>query len=684
MSGSESGARGLRTAVTRWALPLLCSALPAHAFASGDLTGGGAPDLTQMSLEELMNEPVTSVSRKEQKLSQVAAAIFVINQEDIRRSGALNIPDLLRMVPGLDVAQINANTWAISARGFNHQFSDKLLVLIDGRAVYQQTSGGVDWDTQDVPLEDIDRIEVIRGPGATVWGANAVNGVINVITLQAKDTRGALVTAGGGTQDEAFGTVRYGGAVGEDVSYRAFTKYLDRSSLTDLTGRKENDGWHLLHGGFRMDAAPTPTDSLTMQGDMYTGKEGALISHIDSIATSTNESVYRDADLSGENLLGRWTHAVSSRFDTTMQVYFDQYTRSGPSTDEDRHTIDFYYQQHLVLGSRQDMVWGAGYRFTADRIAGTIDAAYIPVTQDLRLFSAFVQDEITLVPERAFLTLGTKLEHNDYTGLEIEPSIRLAWTPTMRNTFWAAVSEAVRTPTRKDVGGEFNVAAFPLADGTPAVLTIVGNPQQESEHLLATELGYRVQANAFVSIDLSAFFNYYTDLRSVEPQVPFVVSGPVYYVEIPQEYANLLRGTTEGIEVSAHLKMTDRWTLSPGFSLLQMRLRTVAGSLDTTTASDIEGSNPRHQAQLRSSLNLSRGFSWDSSLYYVDPLPAQRLPSYTRLDTRLSWRPAERLECSLVGQNLLKDRHVESNDSQTGVNPTQVERNVYAKVTWRF
>jgi iron complex outermembrane recepter protein len=666
------------------AILLLCATAAQPAWAINDLQAGGTRDLTEMSLEELMNEPVTSVSKKEQKLSQVAAAIFVINQEDIRRSGALNIPDLLRMVPGLDVAQINANTWAISARGFNHQFSDKLLVLIDGRAVYHPTSGGVNWDTQDVPLEDIERIEVIRGPGATVWGANAVNGVINVITLQAKDTQGGLLTAGGGTFDKAFGTARYGGALGEDVSYRLFTKYLDRSNWPDLTGQAGNDGWHLLHGGFRMDGNLSQHDSVMLQGDLYGGSEGAVIEHIASIATPDNGDVQRSANLSGGNVLGRWNHVVSSRFDTTTQFYFDRYTRSGAASNEERNTIDFDYQQHLILGSRQDLVWGAGYRLSADRIVGTIDEAFIPSARTLQLFSAFLQDEITLRPERLFLTLGMKLEHNDYTGFEEEPSIRVAWTPSARNTFWLAASEAVRTPTRADADGEFNVAAFPLPDGSPAVLTVTGNPQQKSEHLLATELGYRVQANSWISIDISTFYNQYRDLRSVEPSVPFAVTGPVPYTEIPLVYGNLLHGTTEGIEATAHLKITDRWTLSPGFAWLKMHLRADSISLDATTAADIEGSIPRHQAQLRSSWNLSHGFSWDTSIYFVDGLPAQQLPSYTRLDTRFSWRPWERLELSLVGQNLLKERHVESNDTHTGVNPTQVERSAYAKVSWRF
>jgi iron complex outermembrane receptor protein len=644
----------------------------------------GSRDLGDLTIEELMNESVTSVSKREQKLSQAAAALFVINQEDIRRSGALNIPDLLRMVPGLDVAQINANTWAISARGFNHQFADKLLVLVDGRAVYTPTVGGVTWDTQDVPLQDIERIEVIRGPGATVWGANAVNGVINVITKQTKDTQGVLATAGGGTQEQAFGTAQYGGKIGEDASYRVFTKYLDHNDLPDLTGRLTNDGWHLLHGGFRVDGSLSANDSVTAQGDIYSGREGADIEHIASLSPPVNETVPGLADLSGGNILGRWNHVLASGSDTTVQVYFDRYSRLGPSTFEARNTVDLDVQQHRRLGSRQDLVWGGGYRRSADRIGGTLDGAFVPADATIQLFSAFVQDEITLAPERVFLTLGTKLEHNAFTGFELEPSIRMSWTPSARNTLWAAVAEAARTPDRNDAGGDFNIVAFTLPNGTPAELGIVGNPRQEAEHLLATDLGYRVQAGSRVSVDLAMFYNRYRELRTLEPGAPTLETDPVPHVDIPLVYGNQMHGTTEGLEVSAHFKVTDRWTLSPGYALLHMNLRTDPSSLDTTSVADIEGSNPRHQGQLRSSVTLPRGFAWDTNIYFVGPLPAQQLSSYTRLDTRFSWRVVERLELSVVGQNLLKPLHVESNDLVTSVNPTQVRRSVYAKFTWTF
>ena len=642
-------------------------------------------DLGDLSIEELMNESVTSVSKRGQKLSQAAAALFVINQEDIRRSGALNIPDLLRMVPGLDVAQINSNTWAISARGFNHQFSDKLLVLIDGRAVYTPTNGGVNWDTQDVPLQDIERIEVIRGPGATVWGANAVNGVINVITKQAKDSQGVLMAAGGGTQDQGFGTAQYGGKIGEDASYRMFTKYFDHNDLPNLTGQDtNNDGWHLLHGGFRVDGSLSSNDSVTAQGDIYSGSEGAGINHIASISPPVNESVLRLAGLSGGNILGRWNHVLGNGSDTTVQAYFDRYIRSGPSRFEVRNTVDFDFQQHRRLGFRQDLVWGAEYRRSADRIVGTIDDAFVPADRTIQLFSAFVQDEITLAPERVFLTVGTKLEHNAFTGFELGPSIRMTWTPSARHTVWAAIADADRTPGRDDANGDFNVVVFALPNGVPGELGIVGNPQQKSEHLLATDLGYRVQASSRVSVDLAMFYNRYRRLRTLEQGAPILETDPVLHYDIPLVYSNQMHGTAEGLELSAHFKVTDRWTLSPGYALLHMNLVTEPGSQDTISVANTERSSPRHQVQLRSSMTLPRDFVWDTSVYFVDRLSAQQVPSYTRLDTQLIWRSTPRLEWTLVGQNLLQNLHVESNDIATSVQPSQVKRSVYAKLTWTF
>jgi len=627
-----------------------------------------------------MNIQVTSASKKEQKLSEVASAIFVITQEDIRRSGATNIPDLLRMVPGLDVAQINASTWAISARGFNLQFANKLLVLIDGRAVYTPFFGGVNWDTVDVPLEDIERIEVIRGPGGTVWGANAVNGVINIITKKAPETPGALVTGGGGTESQEFGTVQYGGKIKQNTDYRVFAKYFNNNHFPDPNGQNGQDGWHLLHGGFRADTKLSTKDSLTTQGDLYTGISGAIITH-STFTPPNNSNVERITNLSGRNILSRWNHVFSNRSDTTLQFYFDNYERNGPESNEHRNTVDIDFQSHNLLGARQDIIWGAGYRHTADQTQGTVDEAFIPAGTAKQLFNLFVQDQITLMPDRISVYVGTKLENSYFTGFDLEPSVRLAWTPSSRRTFWAAISRASRTPTRRDTGLDAVLAALP----GPAEVVLLGNPNMKSEHVIAYEAGYRAEPSERVSYDLTAFINTYTSLESAELLTSFFDPNSVPPLLVyPEQLGNKLHGTTEGIEASATWKVTNRWALSPGYSFLEMHLHTDSSSLDTTSVSDAQGSNPGHQAQLRSHVELLRGFAWDANAYFVGRLPAQSVASYTRLDSQLTWRFRERIEFSVVGQNLLTDHHLEFNDQFQSVNSSQVKRSAYAKFSWTF
>ncbi|MBZ5661100.1 MAG: TonB-dependent receptor plug domain-containing protein [Acidobacteriia bacterium] len=640
-----------------------------------------------MSIEDLMNIQVTSVSKKEQKMSQAAAAIFVITQEDIRRSGAANIPDLLRMVPGMDVSQINANSWAVSARGFNNQFSDKLLVLIDGRAVYTPLLGGVNWDTQDVPLEDIERIEVIRGPGGTVWGANAVNGVINILTKKAGDTAGGLLNVVGGTDAQAVGLAQYGGKIGSGTNYRIFSKFLNHDSLPELDGSSGDDRWNLLHGGFRTDSNISSKDSLTVQGDVYVGNEGATIIHLFSIDPPVVDNLDVRDGLSGGNILGRWNHTFSSRSGTTFQFYFDNYERSGPESHETRNTIDFDFNHRWAWGSRQDVVWGAGYRQTWSEDAGTIDQAFNPSDTSLHLFNFFAQDTITLLPGRLFLTAGSKIEDSFYTGFGLEPSVRVAWTPSERLTLWSAVSRAEHTPDQRDAGLVASLAAFPDPGGagTPVQVILFGSPQFLPEHVLAYETGLRAEPSGRFSIDVSAFFDRYDHLQSLEPgpRVFEPSPAPARFV-MPIAFGNLLYGTTEGGEVSASLKLTDRWTLSPGYAFLEMHLHPKPSSQDTVSVAQNEGSSPRHQAQLRSHVDLPHGLSWDASAYFVGALPMQGVASYTRVDTQLRWKIAERAEFSVVGQNLLRNDHLESMDQLTLVNSSLIKRGAYAKIIWWF
>ena len=641
-------------------------------------------DLSQASLEQLMSIEVTSVSKKEQKLSRVAAAISVITQEDIRRSGARNIPDLLRMVPGMDVAQVDANTWAVSARGFNDLYANKLLVMIDGRSVYDPAFGGVLWDLQDVPLEDIDRIEVIRGPGATIWGANAMNGVINIILKRAKSTQGSLLKAGSGSSTTAQGVVQYGGKLRGHGFFRAFGKYSNDSSLTFPSGDRAADGWHMSHGGFRSDWDLTGKDSLTVEGDFYNSDEGETLTTFLSLTPPFGATFNERIFARGGNILGRWDHRFSDRSETALQMYYDGGRRQQYGLHEGRDTLDFDFKHHLAVGSRQDLVWGFGYRRDSFYVRPGYSISMIPPASDDQLLNSFVQDEVRL-SDSLWLTLGSKFEHNSYTGFEYEPGIRLLWSPSNRQAAWAAVSRAIRQPTLEDVAVRYNAAAFPGPDGLVSLVSVFGNAEVKSEELLAYEAGYRAQASRRISADVSAFYNIYDHLRTFEPAEPFLESSPSpLHLVIPHVTMNKMHGNTYGVEVSSSLSLSRWWQVSPGYAWLKMNLHAEPGSLDTNSPLAV-GNSPRHQFQIRSSIDLPQHFEFDSGLYYVGRLSALDVSNHARVDARLGWRPGRSWELSVVGQNLLEPRHLEFfYNSDTPVQSTEIQRSVFGEIRWWF
>jgi iron complex outermembrane receptor protein len=643
------------------------------------------PDLTELSLEELMNLEVTTVARKEQKLSEAAAAIFVITQEDIRRSGATHIPEALRMVPGLDVARIDANKWAITARGLNARFANKLLVLVDGRSVYNPLFSGVYWDVQDPLLSDVERIEVIRGPAGTLWGANAVNGVINIITKSAKDTQGGLVNAGGGNEERGFGDVRYGGKLG-GAYYRVYAKYFNEDNFATASGQDAHDAWDVGRGGFRVDWDIAYHDSLTVQGDYYRGDFGDQVT-IPSLAPPFEQTIVGDFPMVGGNFLGRWKHLFSDTSGMALQFYYDRTERKDAVHREIRDTLDLEFQHRFALGRRQEIVWGLGYRFTVDDLRGSAFVSFDPASRADHLFSAFVQNELTLVDRRLRLTLGSKFEHNDYTGFEVQPNARLLWTPGGPHTIWAAVSRAVRTPSRFEDDVRVTLAAFPgPSPACPAPLCEVvafGDRDVKAESLLAYEVGYRVLPTPWLSLDLAAFYNIYDDLRTSEPGVPFFESRPpAPRLVFPFRTANRMDGEIYGVELATNWAVTDRWRLGLGYSWLQVQLHRDPSSSDAA-AENAEGDSPEHQFKVRSYLDLPYRLQFDVALYYVDKLANRQVPSYTRVDARLAWHPTEALEVSLGLQNLFDDRHREFGPSLL-VNPTEIERSVYGKITWRF
>jgi iron complex outermembrane receptor protein len=649
------------------ALAAIC--LPAAVRASTT----NSVDLSELPLEQLLNMDVT-ILRGHDTLSKIPAAISVVTADDIRRNGAMNIPEALRQVPGLDVAQLNSSEWAVSARGFNDVFANKLLVLQDGRTVYSPLFSGVFWDTPGTMMEDIDRIEVIRGPGSTAWGANAVNGVINVITKNARDTQGWLASAGAGNLDQGFINARYGGQVGSNVFYRVYGTYQNNDSFPQPNGREANDSWRLGRGGFHLDWYADDANLFTLQGDGYVGSFHQTFTIFDPASPTFTDQLPTVMDVRGANVLGRWTHTVSDTSELKAQLYYDRTTRDATIFAETRDTVDLDLQHSFALGDRNGITWGFGYRYSGGKIGGSPTVMFVPPDDHLQLVSSFVQDEVTLLPDRLKLTLGTKIEHNDFSGWELEPGGRVAWTPDDRNTLWASVSRAVRTPARSDEDSRFNqVEPTPFG---PAVLQISGNPEFRSEKLMAYETGYRVHPYDKLSLDVATFYNVYTDLRSLQmgPGFPF----------IPTTLVNGMHGETYGVEAAANLELTSWWRVNPSYTLLKMELHKNKRSTDTTSPVLDEGENPQQQFSLHSGMDLPHNIFLDATLRYVDSLPSLRVDSYVTMDARIAWRPTKSLELALVGQDLFTPRHAEFRSTQFQSQPADVPRSFYAKATWKF
>lgn len=679
----------------RFARVLLCVCLLTSARAQPTPDLGNTTDLTSLPPERLVEIEVYSPSKRPEKLSESAAAITVLTSDDIARSGATSIPEALRLVPGLDVAQVDSEQWAISARGFNDIFANKLLVLQDGRSLYTPLFSGVFWNVQDTLLADLDRIEVIRGPGASLWGANAVNGVINITSKNARDTQGWLLTGGGGTEERGFVGLRYGGEPTEDLFFRVYGKYFDRANSVFPNGQAADDAWQKGQGGFRLDWDKTEKTGnlLTLQGDIY----GSLGNQVFNTFAPNNPPTYSEVisqdnyRTGGGNVLGRFTHTFSDDSDSAsdladlkIQLYYDRTEQDTVIFKEQRDTFDVDLQHQFGLGTWNHFVWGLGYRSSTDKIGNSPTVAFYPDRQTTQLYGAFAQDEITLLPNRLRLTAGAKLEHNDYTGFEFQPSGRLLWTPTPHQTVWGAVSRAVRTPSRAEEDVVLNQVV------PPNVVSLYGNQDFKSEELLAYELGYRLEPLNKVSIDLALFYNVYQNLRSQEiglsPTQPLVAPPPPPFPPqlVPMYFANGLHGDTYGLELAPTWQVTDWWRLRPSYSLLKMQLQTNPGSTDMTSVAFEEGSSPQQQFSLRSTMDLPHHLTFDWTLRYVDRLPALNISSYFALDLRIGWHPSPGLEVALVAQNLFSAHHAEFVPTFIGTQRTEVPTSVYAQVTWHF
>jgi iron complex outermembrane receptor protein len=645
--------------------------------AMGTQTGS---DLAELSLEELMNIEITSVAKKAQPLSETAAAVYVLTSEEIRRSGATTIADALRLVPGVHVARIGSDSWGVAARGFNSLYVNKMLVMVDGRSVYLPLFSGVYWNRLDTVLDDIERIEVIRGPGGTLWGANAVNGVINIITKSAKDTQGGYVQAGAGTEEEAFGTVRYGGRLSEHAWYRIYAKAFERDGLVDQAGSDVPGDWRFGRAGFRVDWDASDRDTLTFQGDYYNG-DSEFITALVSYASPTPIIVQDEAARQGGDVLVRWRRWLDDDSDFALQAYYDVTNDEALWYGEVTDTIaDIDFQHRFRPHDRHEIVWGMGVRHTVDEASGTLILALTKPKRAVNVYSAFVQDEITLTPDLLSLTVGTKLEHNGYTGFEYQPSVRLAYTPAAHRTLWAAVSRAVRTPSRVD--RDLRLTGAAVAPGVYPRL--MGNPDSESEELIAFELGYRIQPHDRVTLDAATFYHDYDKLRTGEPGMPFTeLDPPPPHMVLPVTMANKMHGEAYGFELAANWRAAPWWLLRSGYTFYDLQLHLDAGSLDTLE-SEAEREAPQNLAFVHSSMDLSSAVDLDLVLRYVDRVPAFNVGSYVELDARVAWRPREDLELFIVGRDLLDAHHQEFFPKYIGEAPSDVERSVYAGVTWRF
>ncbi|MER0169152.1 MAG: TonB-dependent receptor [Nitrosomonas sp.] len=643
-----------------------------------------------LSIEELMNVKVTTVSRNPQRLTQVASAVFVITQDDIRRSGATSIPDALRMAPGVQVERVGTDKWAISVRGFNGLYANKLQVLMDGRSVYSPIFSGVLWEQQDTLMEDIERIEVIRGPAATSWGSNAVNGVINIITKKAADTQGALFTAGGGSFENGFAGARYGGMINEDTPFRVYAKGFTRGQTQALSGENANDQWHSARGGFRFDHN-RGIDQFTLQSDFFSNFDGGTLDK-----SASNLSTSRSGEMRGHNEGGnirfRWDRTFSEQSAFMLQAYYDR-SRSQllPIGKFDAESFDVDMQYRFPLFERHNLTWGANYRLYHNKVPDTNLLTLSPREQTNHLIGTFIRDDITLIPDRLLFTVGSRFEHNDFTGMEIQPNARLMWTPNTENSIWMAVSRAVRTPSRAENDAIINITpqlqssiGSPLLP-FPIAALLNGSSGFNSEKLIAYELGYRHQFSPQASIDMTGFINDYSQMRDSALGALSLSTGSPRQLILPFTISNQGSALTYGFETSVDWKPKDNWRLQSSYSFLHIDF----SSKNFLTKSDPTGGGaekvtPQHQLSVRSNYDFSERLQFNLWLRYISNIEFYHIPGYVTMDAKLAYKPAKNTELFVVGQNLFSQNHRETVSEFTPIVPVFIPRGVYAGVQWRF
>ncbi|WP_109489317.1 TonB-dependent receptor plug domain-containing protein [Occallatibacter savannae] len=640
-----------------------------------------AQQLKSLTLEQLGNLEVTTQSKEPTEVWNTPAAIYVLTADDIRRSGVTSVPDALRLVPGVNVFRVNGSrNWAVGIRGLADQFSRYVLVLIDGRSVYTPLFGGVLWTINNVMLEDIDRIEVIRGPGGTIWGADAVNGVINIITKHSQDTKGSLISAGGGNVDRNTEDFRYG-SERDGWTWRAGAFGFVRGPEHHIQNQPEYDWSRDGQAGFRLDHNSGPSE-FTFQGDAYWGKFGDAQSLSTYQPPSTFIS-YQSTNVSGGNLRTRWRRRFDNKSDIYLQAYWSHDHRIGSNFGEERDTYDVDFLHRLPATPHQQFTWGAGIRISPSTTKHTVPTdGFDPADRTESIYSGFLQEELQLVPGRFSLIAGSKLEHNNYTGFEYQPNARLLFTPSDKFSAWASIARAVRIPDR--VNEDIHNDIFVRSAG-PVFLSLAGNHNLVSERLIAYEGGFRTLVHPRLYLSASGFYNAYRNiiafgpLKVGSPNVPPFPPGTRLFTV---QYINGIHGATDGAEIAPDFQAASFWRIRPGLSYLKVDLHNEPGSTGTLTLTSLRGSSPTYQAFIQSQIDLPHHFEFDQSFRYVDSLPAQKVRAYTTADARLGWNPSRSFSLSITGQNLLQPHHAEF-----GIDPpptVSIRRGVYAKLVWSY
>jgi iron complex outermembrane receptor protein len=655
--------------------------LPSASFAGSAQPDQSGNPLKHLSLAELGSVEVTTASKEPEEVWNTTAAVYVITHDDIERSGATSIPEALRLAPGVEVARIDSSKWSIGIRGFGSRLCRDVLVLIDGRTVYTTLIAGTYWEVQDYVLEDIDRIEVIRGPGGTIWGPNAVNGVINIITRNSKDTHGEYVSVGGGNLEEGFFNARYGGGDGKTLDYRMYAKGFNRGPEYH-SDNINFDRWRAAQVGFRMDWSANNRDTFSLHGDMYDQGNGESVD-VTSYAPPYSQIVYSTAPLFGANLTGQWKRVFSEGNDVQLEAYYDRTNRQEADFSDLRNTFDVDFLDRFRLPGRQEISWGLGARSSRgdDRVVNS-GLAFVPYNRTDLLFTAFLQDEIALVANKLSLSVGTKALKTNYTGVQFEPTGRLLWTPTVHQSVWAAFTHALRTPSDGERDFYLLGDTGSVVDGLPVLARFNANPNFRSEELNGYEAGYRRLITKNLYMDVAAFYNHYGDLFSEDiTGGPFIetIPGPPHIL-IPAEFGNGLVGTTKGGEIAPAWKVTDWWQLQASYSYLQMDLKKGTGSLDIGTAPIVEKSSPKHEVMIQSAFDLSKAFSLDLDYRYISALPGELVNAYSTADARLAWKVKEHWQLSVVGRNLFQPYHYESNGDPGPL--VGIKRTAYGQITW--